>query len=157
MSKEERTGFRDTVFSKWRRASGKSTLVREHTAQDIDWLEYCYLHKTPLALIEGVCCEDSTKLLRAARKKYCVPLKKLAEIASIDAYVMAYVTDKVDVVTCGLFLNIQNGSITEILDSDGISLFIHNIHKSCSQCDEANKNLSHYGFSCFSINLSKYD
>lgn len=147
MTQHERTGWRDTTFSSWRRASGKSFLDERHTAQDIDWLEYCTIHKEPIALIDGVCRDSTQELKEAALKKYVRPMKVLAESCGIDCYVMAYVADhENNIVLHGLFLNCFSGEITEVLDGFGISKFIHDIHTNCKQCKEIKKHVPEWNF-----------
>lgn len=147
MSQEERTGFRDRVFSGWRRASGKSLLDKRHTAQDIDWMEFCFYHGDPVALIEAVCCFSPSSLMERAteKAKKTRSLKMLAERAGISAYVMAYVTNGIDEVTHGVFIDLFSNSSTQILNGNEISKFIHGIHSSCKQCQKCKINCEKFG------------
>ena len=135
VSQEERTGYRCLAFSRWRRRSGPSLLDERHTAIDIDWCEYCCTHNRPLALIEGVSCKDAYDLVPKARSKNARVTKKLAEMAGIDAYVIAYSSSGEKGIELAAIKNLFTGGI-ECVDSNGLSRFLHSVHSSCKECEE---------------------
>ena len=146
MSQHERTGFRDTVFSKWRRKYGKSYLDERHTAQDVDGLEYCNMHKDPLAIIDGTVCQSTLDLERKARGKYTDPMKALAKKAGIECYVMSYtVCVETEEVLNGLFVNCFTLESSGVLEGRSMSRFIHDIHTRCKQCKELRENMLSQG------------
>lgn len=141
MSMEEITGQRDRVFSLWRRPSGLSLLTEFHTAIDIDWCEYCSIHKTPLALIEGVRTPDVARLRNVAEKKVGEVSRRLAEMAGIDAYIIAYQTcEETSSVLAAVVRCLHTSSVSDVLNSDELSRFIAGIHEQCSGCHELERN-----------------
>ena len=140
MSQHERTGKRCMVFSGWRRQQGKSLLDSRHTAIDVDFCEYCDIHRIPLALIECVRAWSADNLLETISGKSATITTKLAKQAGIDAFIVAYVPKSDDEIEYAMYRDLITLQTSEILDSSGLSRFIDLIHRSCRSCKEVEKN-----------------
>jgi len=77
--KEERYGERDLCFSGWHRYQTN----RFFPMRDLDCIEYCFRCDKPLALIEVA--RDVGQ-----DKKWIEPMRKLAKMAGLPAYVVFY-------------------------------------------------------------------
>lgn len=140
MSQHERTGKRCMAFSRWRRKNGASLLDERHTAIDVDWCEYCAIHNVPLALIECVRSWNKCQLIDTAKQKPASITLRLAKMANIKSFVVAYVPISDDDIEFAVVRNLSTGEISGVLNSAGLSRFIDSIHRSCGLCNDIKKN-----------------
>lgn len=96
MSDEERTGKRDLTYSRWHRRRSLAQYIDMDRANevhqiDIDWCEYYFACKLPIALIE-------TQQSKAPPKPARVT-SELARMAGIDAYSVSYRTNEAGEIT----------------------------------------------------------
>lgn len=91
MSMKERSGARDLLYSQWHRDSSvKRFLGARRAAQlmviDIDWCEWCYACKRPLALIETQRGDRPSKPATVT--------SGLAQMAALPAFSVSYVPNE---------------------------------------------------------------